>query len=401
MALPERTSPRSVELKLPVLDQRRVLGARLVQRAASVMLLIFAGTIAIAIVASSLISVRVTVDGAGTLEPVRVSPVRPADDGLVKQILVATGDTVRVGQTLIVLDSLDLATSLATLEAQYHEQEVSRAQLVATQPEDLRRQTEQRVHADAHLVRARATLRERMVEYAFGANVDSLLGGYVPGTHVGIDLAVSDVRDAQAEQRTADSELRRLDDSPLAVAAQDAKLGELRVAIDAARARLGRLAIRAPVAGVVLTDQLDRLLGSAVRSGDQLLEIGDPHTWEATVLIGEADVHDVHPGDSVTVDVPALVALKVPRLHGSVLAVGPSPAATAASAGSAAPTQTPSGAYRVIVALDQTQLQGIGIGYFRRGYSVTGKVVTRRGKIIHLLFSHATEGLRQPIVDAR
>ncbi len=211
MSLPERTSPRPVELKLPVLDQRRVLGARLVQRAASLMLSIFVGAIVIAIAAASLISVRVTVDGTGTLEPVRVVPVRPADEGLVKRILVASGDTVRVGQTLILLDSLDLAANLATLEAQYREQEIARSQLVAAQPEDRQRQMEQRIHADAHLVRARATLRQRAVEYRLGANVDSLLDGYVSGTHVGIDLAVSDVRDAQAEQRTADSELRRLD----------------------------------------------------------------------------------------------------------------------------------------------------------------------------------------------
>jgi HlyD family secretion protein len=399
VSLPDRTSPKTVELKLPVLDQRHVLGARLVQRAASVMLLIFAITIVVAIATSSLISVRVTVDGTGTLEPVLVSPVRSADDGRVKQILVKSGDTVRAGQVLMLLDSLDLATSLATLQAQYHEQEVARAQLVAAQPEDVRRQTEQRVHADAHLVRARATLLQRMVEYGLGESIDSLLDRYVPGTHVGIDLAISDVRDAQAEQRTADSELRRLADAPLALEAQDAKLAELRVTIAAARARLGRLAIRAPAAGIVLTDQLDRIVGSAVRSGDQLLEIGDPRTWQASVLISEADVHDVHPGDSVTVDVPALAALKVPRLPGSVLAVASSPAAIGQSAGAGVPTVP--GAYHVIIALDQTQLRDIGIGYFRRGYSVTGKVVTRRGKIIQLLFARATQGLRQPIIDAR
>jgi HlyD family secretion protein len=387
VSLPDRTSPKTVELKLPVLDQRHVLGAR------------FAITIVVAIATSSLISVRVTVDGTGTLEPVLVSPVRSADDGRVKQILVKSGDTVRAGQVLMLLDSLDLATSLATLQAQYHEQEVARAQLVAAQPEDVRRQTEQRVHADAHLVRARATLLQRMVEYGLGESIDSLLDRYVPGTHVGIDLAISDVRDAQAEQRTADSELRRLADAPLALEAQDAKLAELRVTIAAARARLGRLAIRAPAAGIVLTDQLDRIVGSAVRSGDQLLEIGDPRTWQASVLISEADVHDVHPGDSVTVDVPALAALKVPRLPGSVLAVASSPAAIGQSAGAGVPTVP--GAYHVIIALDQTQLRDIGIGYFRRGYSVTGKVVTRRGKIIQLLFARATQGLRQPIIDAR
>jgi multidrug resistance efflux pump len=399
MALPGRAPRPAVELKLPPIDQRRVLGGRVVQRAATIMLLVFTGALSIALIVGSLVSIRVTVDGTGILEPVRVVPVRPSQDGLVRHVLVNTGDTVKAGQLLLVLDSLDLLTTLSTLEAQQRGQLVTREQLVSAEPMDRQRQLAQRSQADAHVVRALATLRDRMVTSGLGDNVDSLVRHYVTGSHIALDLAISEVRAAEAEQRIADADAKRLESTGLAVKAQDARLSELQANIAATRARLQRIAIRAPATGIVLTEQVEGLTGAYVRLGEQILEVGDPASWRAVILVNEADMHEVRRGDSVSVDVPALRDLKVPRLFGVVTAVGATPSSLGSTeARTASPT---TGAYRVTVSLDPKQLHAIGVDRFRRGFSVAGKVVTKRGVILRLLFDKTATEIRRQTAGLR
>ncbi|MDB4915098.1 MAG: hypothetical protein JWM95_2742 [Gemmatimonadetes bacterium] len=393
MATSNSVPRRTVELQLPPMDQRRLLGANVVRRAATILLLAFSATLILGIIGGSLVSVRLTVDASGVLEPVRVATVRPAQDGLIRRVLVSTGDTVRSEQVLVVLDSLDLATSLGVLLAQQDAQRITRAQLLAEVPVDQQRQLAQRAQADAHVVRAGATVLDRMVSHGLGRNLDSLTRAYVTGTHVNIDVALSDLRSAQADQLTADAEELRLRSADLAVAAQDAKLRELQSTIRAARARLARLAILSPSNGVVLTEQVERLTGSYVRQGEQILEVGDPASWRADLIVNEADMHDIHRGDSVSVEVLPLTALKMPRLNGVVDAVGVTP--TSPGGGSSAAQLAPSGSYRVLVSLDPTQLREIGVSQFRRGYSVTGKIVTRRGIILRLLSDWANRELRR------
>ena len=383
--LPLRKSTSAADvLRLPPMDEQRVLGIRVVQRATSIMLLVFGCAVALMAIVAALVTVRVTVDGAGLLQPARVLPVRSSQEGVIRHVLVRTGDTVHANQPLLVLDSLDVLATLQALQAQYREQGVAREQLIAEQPVDWARQLEQRAQADAHLERALATLRERMVNYRLGQNIDSLLAAHVPGQHVGIDVAVADVRQAQSEQRSADAEQRRLENSRFAVRGLDEKLGELETSIAVSGARISRLVVRAPADGVVLTDQVDRLNGAYVRPGDIILEVGDPMMWTAELMIRESELHQVHRGDSASVEIPALEELRLPQLTGVVVFVAESPVESAGQVAGASSGQS-SGLYRVVVALDARPFRGLDPNYFRRGYAVKGKVTTRRGRILMLV----------------
>ena len=247
------------ELRLPLLDQRRVVGARFVQHAATTMLVTIGLLIVIAAFASTMVTVRITVDGNGVLEPIRVVPVRPLEDGLIDRVFVHAGDTVGAGQVLLQLDSLDLATKLATLEAQQRELQVARAKLVAGDPLNRERQVEQRRLAEAHLLRVHAALRDGLAMNRVNNNVDSVLAHYVAGEKIWLDMMMADIRSAESEVRLAGAEEQRLTLGRYDIEATSAKLAQLRASIIGDRARLARLDVRAPVAGVVLTEQLEKL----------------------------------------------------------------------------------------------------------------------------------------------
>ena len=152
-----------------------------------------------------------------------------------------------------------------------------------------------------------------------------------------------------------------------------------------ANEHLRRLTIRSPVQGVVFTERLDRLRGAFVHPGDQLLEVGNPEIWHATISVMESDMHDVHVGDSATIEVPALQAVNAPLLQGTVVSVALEPLTSSAAGAEATPSITATGVYRVVLSVDPEQLRTIGVNMFRRGYSVSGKVITRRGRISTLL----------------
>ncbi|MBV9109146.1 MAG: efflux RND transporter periplasmic adaptor subunit, partial [Gemmatimonadetes bacterium] len=183
-------------------------------------------------------------------------------------------------------------------------------------------------------------------------------------------------------------ELSRFDREKL-----DTQMDQLRAQISALRARLAQLAIAAPVDGVVLTEQLQRLNGAFVREGEQLMELGDIQKWQVQLNVPERDVHKIRLGDSVKVELPAFDESERRRLGGRVEYIAPEPLSAQGSGdpGGAAPAPVPSGFYRVTATLDRKQLEKMGIDKFRRGYTVQGNVITRSGRIMTLLWNYLSE----------
>lgn len=378
-----------LQLRLPDLGEDRAPGARLVRRTVSLTLGTLAALVVGALAVASLVSVKVTVKAGGVLEPVRVWPVRAREPGTVGEVLVSTGDRVRAGQTVARLDALQLETSLAELRSQLRSVELDERRAASAAPVEARQQSERVEQAGARVVTARATLRQRMVEYGMGGNVDSLLAAYRPGLHVAVDLAVAELRSAEAEVRLSSAQREILGLGRYDRERKLAERDQLAARIRAAEERISRLALSAPTTGVVLTDQIERLPGSYVREGELLLEVADLEAWRVSLYVGERDVQRIRVGDSVRVRVQAFGAERRDDLRGSVGYVSPEPMGSGGAGGGAAPAQggaPPAGAgmYRVLVKLDQRQLAGMGVHRFRRGYTAEGQIVTRSGRIIVL-----------------
>lgn len=387
-----------LQLRLPELGEDRAPGARLVRRTVTLTLATLAALAAAVLVVASLVSMKVTVKAAGVLEPVRVWPVRAREPGMVGEVLVSTGDRVRAGQTVARLDALELETSLAELRSQLRATELDERRAASAVPVEERQQSDRAAQARARVVTARANLRQRMVEYDLGGDVDSLLAGYTAGRHVAVDLAVAELRSAEAEVRLSSAQGEILGLGRYDRERKRAEGEQLSARIRAAEERLSRLALAAPTSGVVLTDQIERLPGSFVREGELLLEVADLDAWRVSLYVGERDVQRIRLGDSVRVRVQAFGAERREDLRGSVGYVSPDPlgsggGGTGASSPGAAPPAG-GGTYRVLVRLDQRQLAAMGIHRFRRGYTAEGQIVTRSGRIIVLARDYLHDRIR-------
>jgi adhesin transport system membrane fusion protein len=394
---PDKPERPVIPLRLPNLGEEGQPGARFVKRAVGITLGMLALLVIIGFVAASTISMDVTVKANGILEPVTVHPVRAQESGPVFEVLVRTGDTVQANAVLARLDTLALAATYSQLDAQYRAANIDQRRSGASDPLERQRLLERTSQAQARLVSARAVLQQRMVEYDLGQNVDSLLRAYRPGRHVTLDQAVGDVRSAEAEIRLASSEADMLQLNTFDRAKLGTQMDQLRSQMTALRERMSRMVLRAPIAGVVLTEQLERLPGAYVREGDQILEVASLGEWRAQLTVPERDVNKIKLGDRVEVEVQAFDQNEREQIHGKVTYVSPEAMGTGTAAPSpmgtvASPTP---GMYRVIASLDEAQIREMGFDKFRRGYSVRGNVITRSGKIITLLWNYLTEKLEK------
>lgn len=385
-----------IPLRLPELGDEGQPGGRFVKRAVSVTLLVLAVLFAGALIVSLIVKMDVTVKSAGVLEPVRVWPVRAQSAGSLRNILVASGDTVKANDVVAELDVLALETQLRQLEAQHRSYAIERSRSAASAPMELRQQQDRRASAQARLSTARAALLQRMVEHGFGTNVDSLLASYPVGRHVAIDGAVGEVRAAEADIRLNGTETDMLGLRTYEQQKAGAEMDRLDAQIREVRERMSRAVIRAPSDGVVLTDQLERLRGSYVAEGQTLMEVGEQGEWRVTMLVPERDVNKIAVGDPVRIEVQAFSEKERTQLDARVTFVAQSPVGTGSEASGTGPAPaSPAGpgVYRVVATLERGQADRAALDKFRRGYSVSANVITRSGRIAELGWSYLMERL--------
>lgn len=368
------------KLQLPEVSTADVVGGRLVSRAVTLTLTIFTLLLAGATLAAFLIRLKVTVDGAGVLQPAGVWAVRGEETGVVRDVLVRMGDTVRAGQVIAHLDTLQLASSLEQLRARRRALELD-VQLARTSvPLEVRSAAEKRAQADAELVRARAALRQRLVEFDMDPDIDKVRRTYRVGTHIGIDQALASLMAAEAAARTARIDAERLGLQSIEQSRQQQQLAELDFQIATLEQRLAHLTLHAPAAGIVLTDGLERLPGKVLQEGETLLEVSEDDDWRAELLVAERDVSRIRVGDGVQVELKAFGRVNAPEIRGSVLTVGAEPEAGAAEAGNRM--------FPVVVRLNPRDLDAVGAQRLRRGYTAQAKIVTRSERMIVLIWEY-------------
>ena len=367
-------------LRLADIDSAAVPGHGLVRRAVVGVLGVVGVAAIIALIVAMTVTIDVTVDAAGTIEPQRVWPVRMLEPGRIAAILVNTGDTVRRGQVLARLDVLDARSALEQLRARVAQRSVDIERAAAAESLQASERVLRLARADARVVATRAAMRRKLGDFGLGGNVDSVLTVYRPGAHTELDVAVSEVRSAEADRKSAEAELGQAHVAQLDQARVRIELDALRAELRHGERRLDRLSIASPTDGVVLTERVERLLGAMLASGDELLQVGDASAWDARLVVTERELHKVRVGERVRLTIPALRLVHNAPLDGRVVALAPSPFAAAPGV-----SAVRGGGYEVRVSVAVDALPSHVVAQLRTGYTVEARIVDRSARIITVL----------------
>ena len=382
------TSQPPAKFELPEVTNPEMVGGRWVSRAVSLSLGMFALLLGGFALAASQIELKVTVDGMGMLQPTEIWSIRSGETGVVRDVLVRMGDTVRAGQPIAHLDTVQLASSLEQLRARRRALEHDLRLARTAVPLDARAAQERRAEADAELVRTRALLRQRLLEYGFDPDIEEVRRTHRMGTHIAIDQALASLMTAEAAARNARIELDRLGLKTIEQGRQQEELAELDSQIAAIEQRISHLTLHAPASGIVLTDGLERLPGTLVQEGQTLLEISEGDDWRAALQVAERDVARISVGDPAQVELTAFGRSNSPEIRGTVLSVGAEPAAG---------TQAGNRMFPVLVGLSREDLEAVGLERLRRGYTAQVRIVTRDERMSTLIWEYLlrrSEGIR-------
>lgn len=206
----------------------------------------------------------VTASATGTLEPTRTVEVGSELSGTLDEVFVQENDVVALGELLAVLDTAKLEDAIAKSEAS----------LASAQAQVLQ--------SEATVAEARATL-SRMQE------VFELSGGKVPSE--------SEIEVAQATLKRAMANL----------SAAKATVMQAQAELKTNQTNLQKAQIKSPVDGVVLTREVEpgNTVVAAMSTPVLFTIAEDLRQMELQVLVDEADVAMVKPGQPVSFTVSA------------------------------------------------------------------------------------------------
>lgn len=374
------SGPSARKVLLPETGNPGMVGGRLIARAVSLTLGLFALLLAGGALAAVMLRMKVTVDGAGVLQPAQVWAVRGEETGVVREVLVRMGDTVRARQAIARLDTVQLSSELDQLRSRRRVVALDLRLARSSVPLEVRSVAERSAEADAELVRANAVLRQRLVEHGFEPDVAAVRRTYRVGTNVAVDEALAAVMTVEAAARSARIEAERLGLKGIEQSRQQELMAEIDVQIATLEQRLSQLTLYAPADGIVLTDGVERLSGKLLQEGETLLEIGGDDDWRAALLVPELDVSRIRVGDEAQVELRAFGRVNAPEIRGKVLTVGAEPAPDATQAGNRM--------FPVTVRLDRGDLETVGLERLRRGYTANARIITRSERMIDLIWEY-------------
>ena len=229
-----------------------------------------------------------TVSTNGKVEPVDEFQAHAPAPGVVKQVLVEVGQTVKAGQLLLRLDDSDAVARTAAATASVRSAEASLS--------DLRQggSQEERLNSAGDL--SRAQLQQQQA----ASNLSSLLklqkqgaasAGEVAAAQQRLDSAQSTLHGAQ--QRTSQRY------SPTDRSRAEAQLSDARAQLAAAQAAYAGSNVRAPFAGTVYSIPVSQY--DFVPAGEDLLDLADLDRIQVRAYFDEPEIGKLAAGQAVKI----------------------------------------------------------------------------------------------------
>ena len=354
-------------------------------------------------------TLRMTVDGSGSLSPDQEVSVSFASGGDVVEGLVAVGDDVRAGDVLARLDDTDAVQAVAEAELQVKQNEinlalvrleaesgVNQANLEAAQA-DYEQVVTNNAHTGDRLTSARVTLKQAVealddaqqaYDDAWTSDRDWELDvrGYKERleaeretTEDNLENAKDNLKVAQAsynlavigidQSATKDAEIKVvnaqviLDKEPIQLEQARLSLEQAQFQLATAQRSLEELVLVAPVDGTVTELSLE--VGQIVGAGQVAVVLSNLETLVVEIGLDESDIASVSLGQATSV---TLDAFNDVELRGTITAIAPT-----------ADMQSGVVLYPVTVALDPTDLP------VRAGMTADVEIVTTSAEDVFIV----------------
>lgn len=233
-------------------------------------------------------TVESTVPTNGKVEPAESAVARAETAGTVQAVDVQRGESVRVGQPLITLDTTSASSELAAAIAREQQAQAELSALNQGGKASLR------ASANDAVASAQATADSAQRNYDSLVRLEKLQAAtqlQVQAARDALDRAKLELSAAQDQRRT----LVTGSDKQVA----QAKLHDAQAAVELARHRLSQGAVRAPIAGAVYEFNLK--VGAYLNPGDEVAKIGDVDNVKVVVYVDEPDLGRVAKGMPVSI----------------------------------------------------------------------------------------------------
>jgi HlyD family secretion protein len=230
------------------------------------------------------------VRGSGSLIPESVRVIAASTEGRIERVLVQPGVEVTAGTVLAELSNPELEQAARDAEFQVRAGEADFKNLQA-------RLESERMNQQA----ASATVRAEFQRAKLQADTDATLAkeGLIPA----LNLKLSKVHAEELATRY-DIEQRRVEASGKSdgaqLAAQQARLEQLRELAHLRRRQVGELVVRAGTGGVLQQIQME--VGQQVTPGTNLAKVVEPQRLKAELKVAETQAKDVVIGQRVQID---------------------------------------------------------------------------------------------------
>lgn len=266
-----------------------------------------------------------TIEAHGTVVPARYEHVKPRIDGVVRDVLVHESDTVRAGDTLVVLRADEITLAVDQTKRTRDQERTSLVQLrEAYENLELSGSFEaQWAFANVYQAKRRAESAKEKYERAEELYASNL-------------ISAEERDDKRLEHELAQSYYTSLSDRiemmkrqyEIQIIEQENAVALAEREYELAREKLGQTVIVSPVSGVVLTSGVGELVGTRVSTGAAIMDVGDLAMMNFVAQVREADIPHVREGQQARIFINAFPHRQYKVFHGEVVASSTRPKMT-------------------------------------------------------------------------
>ena len=368
---------------LPEIEIKRTLPIRFINRSVSITFLIIVLFVIVASVIVFSVKTNLTISADGILSPSKIIHLHSPESGLINEILVKSGDTVKVNQVLVTLDSLELKKNLFDIQSQIATDENAINKKMKNAAFDKTQNQLELKSTEAGLIKSKASFRDRISSFFPKANLDSLINNYKPGENITLDYAMADVHSSETAIQLSKLNIQKEILVKYDLAQLQIELKGLFKQERIIKEKLKHLVLKSPASGIILTEGIESLSSSYVQQGAKLMDIAETKNWDAVLFVKEDDINRVKINDKVKIKLTALQSEDNYRLfNASIMSIGAEKINN--NNGS---FQNYAGLYRVTVKVNFNNDKS-DLSRLKYEYKVNGEIITDSGRIIDLLIRY-------------